>query len=129
MPSTRRAEEFGRGMDCPLRFGPDAGLPSVTRQTLAGWAWLCSFCVMPSSAILRTRIDPRRKARVEKILDQLGVTPTQAVNMLFAQIERRKAIPFAIAIEDNSDILPPTEHVARVWDKLDREDFSHLDTR
>jgi DNA-damage-inducible protein J len=84
---------------------------------------------MPSSAILRTRIDPRRKARVEKILDQLGVTPTQAVNMLFAQIERRKAIPFAIAIEDNSDILPPTEHVARVWDKLDREDFSHLDTR
>ena len=81
---------------------------------------------MSSSAILRTRIDPRRKARVEKILDQLGVTPTQAVNMLYAQIERRKAIPFPVSIEDNSDIVPPIEHVARAWGELDQEDFSHL---
>jgi addiction module RelB/DinJ family antitoxin len=53
-------------------------------------------------AILRTRIDPRRKARVEKILGQLGVTPTQAVNMFFAEIERRKAIPFPVAIGDTA---------------------------
>jgi DNA-damage-inducible protein J len=84
---------------------------------------------MPATAILRTRIDPRRKARVEKILDRLGMTSTQAVNMFFAQIERRKAIPFAISIEDNSDIVPPVEHIANVWGALDREDFSHLDKR
>ena len=82
---------------------------------------------MPAMAILRTRIDPRSKARVERILDKLGVTPTQAVNMFFAQIERRKAIPFRIAIKD--DIAPPIEHVARVWGNLDREDFSYLDKR
>ena len=62
---------------------------------------------MSATAILRTRIDPRRKARVEKILDQLGMTSTQAVNMFFAQIE----------------------HVARVWRDLDQTDFSHLDKR
>lgn len=84
---------------------------------------------MPSTAILRTRIDPRRKARVEKILGRLGMTSTQAVNMFFAQIERRKAIPFAVAIEDNSDIAPPIEHVAKTWGGLDRTDFSHLDRR
>ena len=84
---------------------------------------------MSSTAILRTRIDPRRKARVEKILDQLGMTPTQAVNMFFAQIERRKAIPFFVTIQDNGDVLPPIAHVAQVWGELDREDFSHLDTR
>jgi addiction module RelB/DinJ family antitoxin len=84
---------------------------------------------MPLTTILRTRMDPRRKARVEKILDQLGVTPTQAVNMLFAQIEHRKAIPFPVAVQDNRDIVPPIEHVARVWGKLDQEDFSHLDKR
>ncbi len=84
---------------------------------------------MPSTAILRTRIDPRRKARVEKILDQLGVTPTQAVNMFYAQIERRKAIPFPVAVDDNSDVAPPMEHIAEVWGKLDQEDFSHLDKR
>lgn len=84
---------------------------------------------MPATAILRTRIDPRRKARVEKILDQLGMTSTQAVNMLFAQIERRKAIPFPVAIGDNRDGAPPIEHVAAVWGALDQTDFSHLDKR
>ena len=81
---------------------------------------------MPATAILRTRMNLRRKARVEKIPDQLGVTPTQAVNMLFAQIERRKAIPFPVAIDDNRDIVPPIEHVARVWGELDQESFSYL---
>ncbi len=79
---------------------------------------------MSAMAILRTRIDPRRKARVEKILDQLGMTPTQAVNMFFAEIERRKAIPFRVAIDDNRDILPPIEHVAKVWGGFDQEGFS-----
>ena len=84
---------------------------------------------MCSTAILRTRIDPRRKARVERILGQLGMTPTQAVNLFYAQIERRKGIPFPISIQDDSDILPSVEHVAAVWSELDKEDFSHLDKR
>ena len=84
---------------------------------------------MPMTAILRTRIDPRRKARVEKILNQLGLSSSQAINILFAQIERRRALPFPISLEPNSDILPPIEHVARVWNELDREDFSYLDKR
>lgn len=104
-------------------------VPQSEDTRLACVAQLCSFCVMPSTAILRARIDPRRKARVEKILDQLGMTPTQAVNMFYAQIERRKAIPFPVAIEDNSDVVPPIEHVARVWGELDQEDFSYLDKR
>jgi addiction module RelB/DinJ family antitoxin len=84
---------------------------------------------MSETTILRTRIDPRRKARVEKILGQLGMTPTQAVNMFFAQIERRKAIPFAVAVGEDSDIAPPIEEVAKVWGDLDQEDYSHLDRR
>ena len=90
---------------------------------------MCSFCVVSATAILRTRMNPRRKARVERILDQLGMTPTQAVNMFFAQIERRKALPFAVTTQDNSDVLAPVEQVAEVWGKLDVEDFSHLDKR
>jgi hypothetical protein len=43
--------------------------------------------------------------------------------------ERRKAIPFAVTVQDNSDIVPPIEHVGPGWDKLDREDYSHLDKR
>lgn len=84
---------------------------------------------MHKTAILRTRVDSQRKARVEKILSHLGLTSTQAINMLFAQIERRKAIPFSIAMENNSDILPPIDQVRNLWNQLDDEDFSHLDKR
>lgn len=84
---------------------------------------------MPETAILRARVDSRRKARVERILSQLGLTSTQAINMLFAQIERRRAIPFLVTIGESGDILPPIDQVAGVWGQLDEEDFSHLDKR
>jgi hypothetical protein len=48
------------------------------------------------------------------------------VNLLFAEIDRRKAIPFSVSVEDNSDIAPPIERVAESWGKLHRDDFSHL---
>jgi DNA-damage-inducible protein J len=75
---------------------------------------------MSQTAILRTRVDPRRKARVEKILGKLGLTATQAVNMFFAQIEQRQAIPFAVSVEDNNDLLPSDEHYGAVM-KLNDE--------
>lgn len=75
---------------------------------------------MKQTAILRTRIDLRRKAKVEKILEKLGVTPTQAVNMLYAQIEHRRGIPFPVNIEDNSDVLPSDLHYGAVMEEIDR---------
>jgi addiction module RelB/DinJ family antitoxin len=66
---------------------------------------------------------------VEAILRRLGLTPTQVVNLLFAQIEQRKGIPFAISLEKDSDILPSVERVAEVWDQLDDSDFSYLAKR
>jgi DNA-damage-inducible protein J len=83
---------------------------------------------MPRTSVLRARVDSRRKARVEKILSDLGMTSTQAINIFFAQIERRKGIPFPL-IADNSDILLPIDQVAAIWSSLDEEDFSHLDKR
>lgn len=81
---------------------------------------------MQPTAVIRTRIDPRRKARAEKILSKLGVSPTQAITMLYAQIELRKAIPFPLQLDDNRSVAAPIEHVAHVWDQLDQEDYSHL---
>jgi addiction module RelB/DinJ family antitoxin len=81
---------------------------------------------MGASAILRVRIDAQRKRRVEKILGRLGMTSDDAVNLLFAEIDRRKAIPFTVSLDDSSDIAPPIERIAETWGKLDRDDFSHL---
>jgi len=84
------------------------------------------FLCMPKNAILRARIDPGRKERVERILARLGLTPTQVINMLFAQIERRKAIPFRVSLADDEEIEPSVERVAEVWNDLDDTDFSYL---
>lgn len=54
------------------------------------------------------------------------MTSGEAVNLLFAEIDRRKGIPFTVSLEDNRDIAPPVERVAETWDQLDWDDFSHL---
>ena len=79
---------------------------------------------MGKKVILRTRVEARRKVRVQKILGQLGLTVNQAVNKLFAQIEFRGALPFPITLTD--EIAPPMEHVRENWANLDKEDFAHL---
>ena len=81
---------------------------------------------MTKTAILRTRIDPHQKAAAENILKRLGVTPTQAVSMLYAQIIQQKAIPFPIRLDRASVPFPPPASVAEAWSKLDDQDYAHL---
>ncbi len=81
---------------------------------------------MSQTAIIRARIDPRRKAKAEAIMAKLGVSPDQAINMFYAQIELRKAIPFTLSLGDDRAVAVPIEHTAQVWDQLDQEDYSHL---
>ena len=81
---------------------------------------------MSQTAIIRTRIDPRRKAKAEAIMAKLGVSPDQAINMFYAQIELRKAIPFTLSLGHDRAVAVPIEHTAQVWDQLDQEDYSHL---
>jgi antitoxin component of RelBE/YafQ-DinJ toxin-antitoxin module len=69
---------------------------------------------------------PVEKKGVERILAGLRLTPTQVINMLFAQIECRKAIPFRVSLADDEQIEPSEERVAEVWNDLDDTDFSYL---
>lgn len=55
-----------------------------------------------ATTILRTRIDSHRAAAVKKILAGLGLDPTSAVNMFYAQIAARRGLPFAVQ-EDGYD--------------------------
>jgi addiction module RelB/DinJ family antitoxin len=50
---------------------------------------------MASESILfRTRVPARRLRKAEKILNRLGLKPSDAFNMLLAQIELRNGMPF-----------------------------------
>ncbi len=56
-----------------------------------------AHCAMSdSTAVVRTRVPLRRLQRAEKILQKLGLTPAEAVNMLMAQIEIRQGLPFEV---------------------------------
>lgn len=51
---------------------------------------------MSRTVTVRARMAPGLKAEVESLLEQLGVTTTDAINMFFSQIRLRKGIPFSI---------------------------------
>ena len=76
--------------------------------------------------LVRARIAPKRKRTAEKILEKMGISPGQAINMLYAQIELRQGLPFPVLAENNSDVLAPIEQVAATWTKLDKTDYSYL---
>jgi addiction module RelB/DinJ family antitoxin len=76
--------------------------------------------------LVRARIDPKRKRSAEKILEKMGISPGQAINMLYAQIELKHGLPFPIVAADNSDVLAPVGQIAETWGKLDKTDYSYL---
>lgn len=51
---------------------------------------------MANTSVVYARIDTKLKDNAEKILSQLGITPTSAIQMLYSQIVLRNGIPFAV---------------------------------
>jgi antitoxin component of RelBE/YafQ-DinJ toxin-antitoxin module len=58
-----------------------------------------------NTTLFRARVPTHRLKKVEKILDQLGMKPGDALNLLLAQIELKKGLPFEV-----------TTHVAPILD-------------
>jgi addiction module RelB/DinJ family antitoxin len=55
-----------------------------------------------TTTLFRTRVPEKRLKNAEKILKQLGLKPGDAFNMLLAQIELRKGLPFEICLQSAS---------------------------
>lgn len=66
--------------------------------------------------LLRTRVPVRRLKRAEKVLEKLGIKPSDAVNMLLAQIELRQALPFDVTAHPKP--LLSAEAQAEEWTKV-----------
>jgi len=49
-----------------------------------------------TTTLFRARVPAQRLKNAEKILGQLGMKPGDAFNMLLAQIELRKGLPFDV---------------------------------
>ena len=51
---------------------------------------------MNKTSVIHARIDPETKAATEEVLDTLGLTPTEAIRLLYRQIALRGEFPLEL---------------------------------
>ena len=51
---------------------------------------------MPANALIQTRIDPAVKQRAAAVLEQAGITVSEAVRILLTRTANEGALPFAL---------------------------------
>lgn len=47
---------------------------------------------------VKARIEPHLKASVHAVLDEIGITPSQAITMLYKSIEREHGLPLSLIV-------------------------------
>ncbi len=76
---------------------------------------------MKNTATVHARIDSRTKQASERVLHRIGLTPTDAVRLLYRQIALRKEFPLELRV--------PNKLTARTLTKSDRgEEVETFDT-
>jgi DNA-damage-inducible protein J len=58
---------------------------------------------MPANALVQTRIDPAVKERAAAVLEQMGLTVSEAVRILLTRTANEGALPFALVDEAAHD--------------------------
>jgi len=69
---------------------------------------------MPQTSVVHARIDSATKAATEKVLDSIGITPTEAIRLFYRQIAIRKSFPLELHV--------PNSLTSSVLDKSDRNE-------
>lgn len=53
---------------------------------------------MSKTTTIRARIEPALKTEVESILQEIGLTSSEAIQLLYRQIKLRRKLPFELSI-------------------------------
>ena len=84
---------------------------------------MCYSSSMNNTATVHARIDSKTKRESERVLHEIGMTPTDAVRLLYRQIALRRGFPLELRV--------PNTLTASTLDKSDRgeeiETFDSLD--
>ena len=57
----------------------------------------CVRTYMPANALVQTRIDAKVKARAAAVLEEMGMTVSEAVRILLTRTANEGALPFPVA--------------------------------
>ena len=80
--------------------------------------------IMANTNAVYARIDTTLKENAESILNQLGITPSSAIQMLYSQIVLQKGMPFELRLPVNK----PVALGSITRDELDKELQKGLDS-
>ena len=79
------------------------------------------------SATVLARIEPEIKDQAERILSQLGIPASAAINMLYRQIIRTRSLPFQLALEPVArDEMDDTTFNAMLQRSIDAADAGQV---
>jgi DNA-damage-inducible protein J len=53
---------------------------------------------MGKTATVRARIEPRLKRGAEAVLKKIGLTPSEAITLFFAQVKLHDGLPFPVRV-------------------------------
>ena len=68
-----------------------------------------------TTVLFRARVPQKRLRNAEKVLSKLGLKPSDAFNMLLAQIELKESVPFMLTTH-NEPLLTAQEQAGE-WTK------------
>jgi DNA-damage-inducible protein J len=69
--------------------------------------------IMPKTATLTIRLDPVLKKQSEQVLNEMGLTPSQAITLFYKQIKFQRGLPFEIQLPQE-----PNEETLQAMDDL-----------
>jgi len=72
---------------------------------------------MSRTATVRARVEPDLKSDVDKVLDRVGLSTTEAINLFYCQIRLRHGLPFPVEI--------PNETTRQTFAATDRGENLH----
>ncbi len=75
------------------------------------------------TAVIHARIDPDTKNEAETVLRRLGITPTEAIRIFYAQITLQNGLPFDVKIPNDLTVAT----LAKSYRGEDIEEFDSLD--
>jgi addiction module RelB/DinJ family antitoxin len=69
--------------------------------------------------VFQCRIDKKLVASARKVTKDIGTTPGEVVRLMFAQMVKRRAIPFPLSADNPEDeVLGPLKRRVAMWDEL-----------
>ena len=75
------------------------------------------------TAVIHARINPDIKNKAETVLHRLGITPTEAIRIFYAQITLQNGLPFSVKIPNDLTLATLTKS----YRDEDVEEFNSLD--